>query len=348
LANPPLPVPAGADFPAGFLAFDVANLPAHGKVAVRVILPADVPQGFVYYKYNYGISLTRGPWWSQFYYDSMIQVGAQTHWDDPFIPTNEIVLNLQDQVWGDQWDPLPHQDIAKSLWYNGIVVDPGGLGPPGLVFPNPKPVVTLAVNSFALPVTTSPSEFTAGSIIVDNLLTRAVPTDQTGIRLATTEDRLGSTAPMQAAPVSKNTALAGIPDGGGGDDEPPVDEEVLLNGFVQGMPWWTGPREPAAEHPERPVSAPPVKEPTTGAESLAVPPPAQSWNRRVDEMCAPGTVRATAAAQPPDLELLEKQDSLAEFAAVGAMLFSLGQAVEWYPSRMIRIIPLSALFTASS
>jgi hypothetical protein len=128
LANPPAPVPDGVDFPFGFLAFDVTGLEAGGSVAVTLTLPADVPQGFVYYKYDY---VADNPGWYPFTYDPATNIGAQTHWDDPSIPTNQIVLHLQDDERGD----LRNGPTAKFANANGIIVDPGGIGPPGLVFP---------------------------------------------------------------------------------------------------------------------------------------------------------------------------------------------------------------------
>lgn len=129
LANPPAPVPDGVDFPFGFLAFDVAGLPAEGTVDVRLTLPADVPQGFVYYKYDY---VADNPGWYPFTYDPATGIGAQTHWDDPSIPTNQIVLHLQDNERGDLHSFGPS---AKFAYRNGVIVDPGGVGPPGLIFP---------------------------------------------------------------------------------------------------------------------------------------------------------------------------------------------------------------------
>jgi hypothetical protein len=129
LANPPGPVPDGVDFPFGFLAFDVAGLPPKGTVDVTLTLPADVPQGFVYYKYDY---VADNPGWYPFTYDTATGIGAQTHWDDPSIATNQIVLHLQDDERGDLHGfGLP----AKFAFSNGIIVDPGGIGPPGLTFP---------------------------------------------------------------------------------------------------------------------------------------------------------------------------------------------------------------------
>lgn len=125
LSGLPGPLPLGADWPFGFLAFDVAGLPAHGEVAVTLILPGDVPQGFVDYKYFNAVSGWAGYGWHAFPYDPATNRGAKTHWDDPSIPTNEVVLILQDQEFGDQYE-IP-TDIAKFQQFNGIIVDPGGL-----------------------------------------------------------------------------------------------------------------------------------------------------------------------------------------------------------------------------
>jgi hypothetical protein len=263
LASPPAPVPDGVDFPFGFLAFDVAGLPPKGTVDVMLTLPADVPQGFVYYKYDY---VSDNPGWYAFTYDPATSIGAQTHWDDPSIPTNQIVLHLKDDGRGDLHSfGLP----AKFAFSNGIIVDPGGIGPPGLVFPNITGTTTrggssggsLSVQgsdsgsvvmtpSKELAAPPSPpafeSELSKSSLrFASSLLSTSPPeiayvpvADKRAAESAQSFQLFASAAGI-SAPEGRSTGRTVAADGGGGeDDQPPPEDDPFVDWIMPNSPWW--------------------------------------------------------------------------------------------------------------
>ncbi|MCZ6652337.1 MAG: MopE-related protein, partial [Planctomycetota bacterium] len=105
-ANPsPADAPAGVDFPAGFTAFEVGNLPAGGAVDVDLIV--DLPAGVTintYWKFGPEPG-DPTPHWYEFLFDGT--TGAT-------ISGNVITLHLVDGLRGDD-----------DLTANGVIVDPG-------------------------------------------------------------------------------------------------------------------------------------------------------------------------------------------------------------------------------
>jgi uncharacterized delta-60 repeat protein/uncharacterized repeat protein (TIGR01451 family) len=147
----PNPSPSDAppvDFPFGILSFAVAGLPAGGLATVTLTVPAPLPDGFTYYKYGPTPGNAQNHWYP-FPFDPASGIGAKTHWDDPSIPLNEVVLYLRDGDTGD--------DDIDGL--DGVIVDPGGIG---------IPAADLAISQAAAPAAPSVGQDLTFTLTVTN------------------------------------------------------------------------------------------------------------------------------------------------------------------------------------
>jgi hypothetical protein len=112
--NPsPDDVPAGAEFPVGFLSFAITGL-ASQNVAEGATVTVHLPSGRTantYYKFGKEPG-NETPHWYEFLYDGL--TGAETHAQNSAIPPGQIVLHYVDGQRGDD-----------DLSVNGVIVDPG-------------------------------------------------------------------------------------------------------------------------------------------------------------------------------------------------------------------------------
>ncbi len=108
--TPPLPMPAGASFPAGLLQFQLEGLATLGaSVTVTQFFQAALPAGLTYYKYGPPSSGAPADYYA-FTYAGPGTTGAE------IIPAqNKIILHLKDGALGD-----------NDWTENGVIVDPGG------------------------------------------------------------------------------------------------------------------------------------------------------------------------------------------------------------------------------
>ena len=108
-ANPsPADAPAGVDFPAGFIAFEVGNLPAGGAVDVDIIV--ELPPGVTidtYWKFGPEPAAPM-PHWYEFLFDGTTGATIDGH---------VVTLRLVDGLRGD-----------NDLTVNGVIVEPGAPG----------------------------------------------------------------------------------------------------------------------------------------------------------------------------------------------------------------------------
>jgi hypothetical protein len=137
---PPGIVPAA--FPFGFFHFTVTE--TSGSTTVTVHLPESTTEQITYWKYGTTPDNPATHWYS-FDYNPLTGVGAETHYQNPAIPPDEIVLHFVDNALGDD-NPDP-----------GVISDPGGLaftsGPTAVLEPDP-----LAAGKTRLVVTGTPGK----------------------------------------------------------------------------------------------------------------------------------------------------------------------------------------------
>jgi hypothetical protein len=133
---------APAAFPFGFFHFTVTE--TSGATTVTLHLPESTTEQITYWKYGTTPDNPAAHWYS-FDYNPLTGVGAETHYQNPAIPLNEIVLHFVDNALGDD-DP----DL-------GVISDPGGLafapGPTAVLEPDP-----LAAGKTRLVVTGTPGK----------------------------------------------------------------------------------------------------------------------------------------------------------------------------------------------
>jgi hypothetical protein len=118
-----------AAFPAGFFHF-VVGVEHGGAQTVTIHLPPGLPnQQITYYKFG-ATPGNLSPHWYPFMYDPAhgLMTGAETHYQNPAIPTDEIVLHFIDGQLGDD-----------DLSANGVIVDDGGPAFLAAAGPAPSP-----------------------------------------------------------------------------------------------------------------------------------------------------------------------------------------------------------------
>ncbi|MCG8403966.1 MAG: HYR domain-containing protein [Phycisphaerales bacterium] len=133
--NPsPADAPAGVVFPAGFISYEVNNVPAGGQVQIQII--ADLPAGTTIDTYwKFGPEPTNPtPHWYEFLFDGT--TGAE-------IDGNVITLNLTDGQRGDD-----------DLTANGTIADPGAPATQTVVVPQPAPDCGTGLCASGMPMTT--------------------------------------------------------------------------------------------------------------------------------------------------------------------------------------------------
>jgi uncharacterized repeat protein (TIGR01451 family) len=166
IANPsPADTPTDVDFPFGFFSFRVVGLPPEGATTVTMDLPFPLTGDFRYYKYG-PTYLDWSPHWYDFSYDHFVRTGAKTHFDDPQIPDNQVVLYFVDEEIGD--------DSREHIRPDGIITDPGSLGAPAAdlslsqAVTSATPIVGKNL-TFTLTVTNNSSISATGVTLTDTL-----------------------------------------------------------------------------------------------------------------------------------------------------------------------------------